>query len=146
MKVGQYDTCIAHLNFGKCIYNRNHRRENAVELEFGWRYLKGNSSTYWTVQGGIRNRLGTDYLTCGQCVDTILEHRRGNALVRKVHEAWKKYHLKNWTALTEAEREYLTGLVAEGLASVGKGSCRSARIETNESFRNAQESPTGAER
>jgi len=97
---------ILKLELGKIAYGNPRYRANAAEVNIGFRYIDGNKESYFTVTGDIWNRIHTDILRggCGT-PDTILEYLPENALLKKVCEVAKKYHLKYFSSLTRKERK-----------------------------------------
>ena len=114
----QFETRMVSVEIGKCRYDK--RRENMVKLSYGWCYLKGNPSTYFTASGGIWNRTRTDFKTCGQCLDTIGKYKGGNALYRKVKAMHEKWHCHNWTEIPQEVRSEIDALIQEGIDRGGR--------------------------
>ena len=95
--ISNKQTFLLKLELGKIAYGNPRSRANAAEVSVGFRYLSENNESYFTVTGEIWNRIHTDTLSCG-CMtqDTILEYLPENALLKKICEIAKKYHLKYW--------------------------------------------------
>lgn len=116
----QFETKLVKVEFGKCRYNK--RRENKIVVELGWKFLSGNEpwGAYFTVQGEIRNRIDTDSLCCGQCLDTILTFRKFNKRFLRIHDLWKKYHLKWRKDLPQEEVDEIDQLIEQEVAQGGR--------------------------
>ena len=104
--ISNKQTFLLKLELGKIAYGNPHYRANAAEVSVGFHYLSGNRESYFTVTGEIWNRIHTDVLRCG-CMtqETILEYLPENALLKKICEVAKKYHLKYFSSLTRKERK-----------------------------------------
>lgn len=104
--ISNKQTFLLKLELGKIAYGNPRSRANAAEVTIGFRYIEGNGESYFTVTGDIWNRIHTDIL-CGGCMtqETILEYLPENALLKKVCEVAKKYHLKYFSSLTRKERK-----------------------------------------
>lgn len=119
--------------FGKIAYN-NHRKENLVTVdvelkkhggeetfiyENGEKKVTGRTPIYieFSASGNIWNRLATDILCAGQCLDTIAKHR--NELKDKetfdiIYSMWQKYHLNGMHAGTPDQEKAVKEWVEQG--------------------------------
>lgn len=119
--------------FGKIAYN-NYRKENLVTVdvelkkrggeetfiyENGEKKVTGRTPIYieFSACGNIWNRLATDILCVGQCLDTIAKHR--NELKDKetfdiIYSMWQKYHLNSMHAGTPEQEKAVKEWVEQG--------------------------------
>lgn len=119
--------------FGKIAYNSN-RKENLVTIEVELRQCGGKETFIYengekkvtrhapiyiafSACGNIWNRLGTDILCAGQCLDTIAEHR--NELKDKetfniIYSMWQKYHLNSMHAGTPEQEKAINEWEKQG--------------------------------
>ena len=95
-------------NFGKIDYNNHGRKENLVTVE-----VKFENGCF-SASGNIWNRLGTDLIQCGQCINTINQYLKDNKLFNCIYEIWKEYHLNDLTAGSPKQEEYLKNTKTEG--------------------------------
>ena len=116
--ISNKQTFILKLELGKIAYGNPRYRANAAEVNIGFRYIDGNKESYFTVTGDIWNRIHTDVLRCG-CMtqDTILEYLPENALLKKVCEVAKKYHLKDFSSLKRNEKKEIFAVMDAIMAS-----------------------------
>lgn len=112
--ISNKQTFILKLELGKIAYGNPRYRANAAEVSIGFRYFAKNKESYFTVTGDIWNRLHTDVLRCG-CMtqDTILEYLPENALLKKVCEVARKYHLKYFSSLKKNEKKEIFEVMDE---------------------------------
>ena len=104
--ISNKQTFLLKLELGKIAYGNPRYRANAAEVTICFRYFKANGESYFTVTGEIWNRIHTDLLRCGcGTQETILEYLPENALLKKVCEIAKKYHLKYFSSLTREEKK-----------------------------------------
>tara|TARA_R100001244_G_C5086246_1_gene115248 strand:+ start:55 stop:522 length:468 start_codon:yes stop_codon:yes gene_type:complete len=92
-------------NFGKIDYNNNGRKENLVTVE-----VKFENGCF-SASGNIWNRLGTDLITCGQCINTINQYLKDNKLFNCIYEIWKEYHLNDLTAGSPKQEKFVKKLL-----------------------------------
>lgn len=91
--------------FGKIsAYNNAGRKDNLVEVEIRLEE-KEEGKPVFTASATVWNRLQTDCVMGGQCLDTLQE-QYGNQLENKllfkqIYELWKKYHLNDLNAWCE---------------------------------------------
>jgi len=88
-------------NFGKIKYNTN-RKENPVTVT-----IKLTDDGCFTASGYIYNRLKTDCLCCGQCLDTIKKYMPHNKTFNQIYDIWKKYHLNDMNAGSPKQSEII---------------------------------------
>ena len=106
--------------FGKVDYDNVGRNDNLIQVEIELKKHSKNSKLlddsllpinedYYTfsVTGGIWDRRKFDFLTCGQCLDTILELIPNNKLFKRIHKLWKLYHLNDLQAGTKKQQRML---------------------------------------
>ena len=79
-------------NFGKVRFNNN-RKENLVTVD-----IKLTDDGCFTASGMIWNRIQTDCIAGGQCLDTIKECLPNNKTFNQIYNIWKLYHLNDMTA------------------------------------------------
>lgn len=95
-------------NFGKIDFYGTGRRINLVEVE-----VKLSDKGVFTAFGTVWNSKKTDCVCVGQCLDTLAKYIKSDTF-KKIHRLWKKHHLNDMHAGTEAQEEALN---AEGLTS-----------------------------
>ena len=78
------------ISFGKIAYYGN-RKENEVEIELR---LNEENKPVLSICGNIWNRIHSDILAGGQCLDTIAEYKK-TPLFKEIYVFWKKYHLND---------------------------------------------------
>ena len=79
-------------NFGKVRYNNN-KKENLVTVD-----VKLTDDGCFSASGMIWNRIQTDCIAGGQCLDTIKECLPNNKTFNQIYNIWKLYHLNDMTA------------------------------------------------
>jgi len=79
-------------NFGKVRFNNN-RKENLVTVD-----IKLTDDGCFTASGKIWNRIQTDCIAGGQCLDTIKECLPNNKTFNQIYNIWKLYHLNDMNA------------------------------------------------
>ena len=79
-------------NFGKVRYNNN-KKENLVTVD-----VKLTDDGCFSASGKIWNRIQTDCIAGGQCLDTIKECLPNNKTFNQIYNIWKLYHLNDMTA------------------------------------------------
>ena len=97
--------CKGRLILGKCDYNGKGRRINKGEIE--WELKEGEHGPTFSAMAGIWNGNGTDYQTCGQCVDEVVGLFPGNVKARRIMEVWKEWHLNDMNAGTPEQEAAL---------------------------------------
>jgi hypothetical protein len=114
---------------GKVAYTAKTRR-NRVQLDLELRWHEDGIERkkldtdlqpierYWelSICGGIWNATGSDYATCGQCIDTIAELYPKRAKVQEISAIWRRWHLNDMNAGTRVQN----AAVAAHLALLGK--------------------------
>lgn len=88
--------------FGKISAYKNGRKENEVELEVELRKNKDGFPEL-SVVGAVWNRIHTDWVMGGQCLDDIQRVPMNNSLFQEIKGLWKKYHLNGMHAGTKAQ-------------------------------------------
>ena len=91
------------IKLGKVRYNK--RRENEAELYITL-YDKGENKVEFACSGAIWNRLHTDCLCCGQCVDTVASFFPHNKKVQRIKDIWRRYHLNDLHAGCIHQRKF----------------------------------------
>lgn len=95
------------ISFGKIAYNNQNRKDNeaTVEMELleqtteaGYKYLE------FTASGNVWNRLHTDIVMGGQCLDDMAEYIH-EPIFNEIREIWEKWHLNGYTAGTPEQME-----------------------------------------
>lgn len=122
--------------FGKIAY-QNNRKENLVAVvvelrnrggeetftldrKTGKKTYTGEKTPIYTelsIRGSIWNRLHTDCLCGGQCLDTIAEYRDQLSepeLFDELYKLWKNYHLNDMHAGTPEQEQAIAEWEAEG--------------------------------
>lgn len=123
-------------NFGKIDFYGNGRRDNLVTVTVelrqrggedtftvdratGEKTIVGKTPTYveLSICGDIWNRLRTDIVCGGQCLDTIAKYRRQlteRDLFDTLLDLWKNYHLNGMHAGTPEQEQAIEEWKAEG--------------------------------
>lgn len=119
--------------FGKIAFN-NSRKENLVTIdvelrqaggeevfvyENGQKKVTGHTPVYveFAASGNIWNRIATDILCGGQCLDTIAEYREqleDKETFDLIYAMWKKYHLNGMHAGTPEQEKAVEEWEAKG--------------------------------
>ena len=92
------------LYLGKIDYNDCGKKINLVEID--WEF-KGDK---FTMSGGIWNSKKTDYLQCGQCLDTIKRFFPKHKIFNEMYEIWQKWHLNDLKAGSPQQEHYINSL------------------------------------
>ena len=82
---------------GKIAYTAKQKR-NMVDVEVELRDTP--EGPVFTASGGIWNSPHTDYVSCGQMLDTIDDYFPDDPLFQKIYRLWKLYHLNDMNAGT----------------------------------------------
>ena len=85
-------------NFGKIDYNHTGRKENLVTVEM--EYKTDGEKKRFSVSANVWNRLHTDIVAGGQCLDRIAKHMK-DPLYFEILRLWEKYHLNDMHAECE---------------------------------------------
>lgn len=93
--------------FGK-VAHFSSRKINLIEVELNLRF-GGNWAGNVSICGGFWNGAHTDYVECGQCLDSIAQYSsrftpEKRALFNKLFGLWKRCHLKNWDDISEEDK------------------------------------------
>ena len=88
-------------NFGKVRFNNN-RKENLVTVD-----IKLTDDGCFTASGMIWNRIQTDCIAGGQCLDTIKECLPNNKTFNQIYNIWKLYHLNDMNAGSPKQTEII---------------------------------------
>jgi len=109
------DTYSKTLELGKVDYNRRGRRVNRVTIEVELRQCTGNwrtvdlepitEYTQLSICGAVWDGNGNDWLTGGQCEDTISELFPHDPRVQEIVAIWQQWHLNGVHAGTHAQEE-----------------------------------------
>lgn len=91
--------------FGKVDYYGRGRRVNAVDVDVRLQDADGGRPVF-SAMGGFWNGRGTDYVHCGQCLDTIAEFV-GDPLFRKIYGWWKDFSNNDMHLGDEKQEAYL---------------------------------------
>lgn len=83
------------------------RKVNLPEIEV--ELNESENKTTLSICGGIWNSSHTDYICCGQCLDTMNEFTslHDNPLFRLLYRLWSDWHLNDLHAGTEAQEKAL---------------------------------------
>lgn len=76
------------IELGKIAY-LTPRRDSMADVTIRW------DGRRFSASAGIWNRLHTDYLTCGQIVDSVCARFPGNPKAQKVLALWREWHLND---------------------------------------------------
>jgi hypothetical protein len=85
----------------KVDYNNSGRKNMLAEIT--WTLENGRFS----MSAGIWNTSKTDYITCGQCVDTVAAFFPHNARVQRMLAVWREWHLNEMIAGSPAQMAWL---------------------------------------
>ena len=83
------------------------RRINIPEVELRL-IIKDDGKPVLSICGGVWNSKQTDYITCGQCLDTMKEFLHSNTLFRTLYKLWCDHHLNDMHAGTIKQEEALS--------------------------------------
>lgn len=90
------------INFGKYDFNGNGRKENLVTIDLELKERE-NGKMVFTACGNVWNRIHTDIIAGGQCLDSILESLpslKANKKYMEIVRLWKRWHLNDMNAGT----------------------------------------------
>jgi hypothetical protein len=90
------------IQLGKVDYWGRGRKVNAVEIT-----ARLSNAGRLSITGGIWNGRSTDYVNCGQNLETILELFPNDPKVQRIVEIWRKWHLNDMQAGTPRQMEYV---------------------------------------
>ena len=74
-----------------------------LRAEIEWSLENGRFS----MSAGIWDRRQRDYVTCGQCVDTVAALFPNDAKAQRMKAIWEEWHLNDMTAGSRAQHAYL---------------------------------------
>ena len=97
-----------HYDLPKVDATGNGIKDNASVIEWSL-YDFNDGRVRFTMSATIWNRLGTDCIQAGQCLDEIRRLYRFNPLVKEMVEVWKLWHLNDMNAGTPRQEAYLKG-------------------------------------
>ena len=92
-------------DFGKVDYYGCGRKINKVDMTVRL-YDEGDGHVVLSIDGGFWNGRGTDYMHCGQCLDTIAEFV-SDPLFMKIYGWWKNFHNNGAHFGDEKQEAYL---------------------------------------
>lgn len=92
------------ISFGKIAYNSN-RKENEVTLELSLN--EKEKGIVFSCCCYVWNRIHTDIVAGGQCLDELVPFFKHNKLFMEIHKLWKQYHLNDMHAGTEKQENCL---------------------------------------
>lgn len=99
------------IDFGKIDYMGNGRKINPVEVEIE---LEETDKGYrFSASGAVYNQTKTDWITGGQCLDSIAKHLRTLEFM-EIYRLWKLYHLNDMHAGTREQQAAVDAWKAEG--------------------------------
>ena len=98
------------LNFGKVDFYGTGRRVNLVTIDIELRDTE--KGVELSICGAVWNARKTDWITGGQCRETLNCLLHGNPLFDEIYKIWGRYHLNGMHAGTEAQDYYLNGYFA----------------------------------
>lgn len=102
--------------FGK-VAHYSKRKINLVEIT-----LETRTGEKWAgnvaICGGFWNGAKTDFVECGQCLDSIAKYRgqftaENRALFDKLFHLWESCHLKDWDDISETDKQTIADLLAD---------------------------------
>ena len=90
------------------------KRVNLPEVEVELEYTE--KGPVLSICGSIWNSKQTDYVCCGQCLDTMMKFSSlaNNELFKKLHHLWKNYHLNDVCAGTVKQEDALKDAIKSG--------------------------------
>lgn len=102
--------------FGK-VAHYSARKINLVEITLETRDCRTWGGSV-AICGGFWDGKKTDYVECGQCLDSIAKYRRhftakNKALFDKLFHLWKNCHLKKWDNITTADQNEILELLKD---------------------------------
>lgn len=92
------------ISFGKVAYYNN-RKENEVTIELNLK--EREKGIVFSCCGNVWNRIHTDIIAGGQCLDSLVPFFKHNKLFMEIHKFWKQYHLNDMHAGTEKQEKLL---------------------------------------
>lgn len=87
---------------GKIDYNGSGRKNCKVTVE--WELKETSKGMVFSMSGGIWNPRGSDYYTCGQCIDEIAGYFPNDAKLQSMLKVWERWHLNDMKAGCEHQR------------------------------------------
>ena len=115
MEIDNKTTKIVTLDLGKIDYNGQGRRTNKAEVEIGFRYIKGNKESHFSVVGHIWNMRHSDILRggCGTPQFLLEEFFPHNATLRRVVQLAEKWHLTTYSRIPKNVMSEIIDLMEE---------------------------------
>lgn len=107
---------IKTFTFGK-VAHYSARKVNLAEIT-----LETRTGERWagnvSICGGIWNATKTDYVECGQCLDTIYKYRsefpkEKREMLDCLYGLWKRCHLKYWNDISDADKRLILELLGK---------------------------------
>lgn len=100
-------------SFNKIAYF-GEKRVNLPEVEVELEYTE--KGPVLSICGSIWNSKQTDYVCCGQCLDTMMKFSSlaNNTLFKKLHNLWKNWHLNDVCAGTVKQEDALKDAIKAG--------------------------------
>ena len=102
--------------FGK-VAHMSARKINLIEIT-----LETRDSRHWcgsvAICGGFWNATKTDYVECGQCLDSIKRYKHRftkekQALFDLLFGLWERCHLRTWEDITDEDKARINELMSE---------------------------------
>jgi hypothetical protein len=100
-------------DFGKVDYSGQGRKAYPVQIDLTITTKPGPARSVdletigehkaLSIMGGIWNTHRTDYVTGGQCVDTLQKYLGHNRKFRQIAEIWRRWHLNDMRAGTREQ-------------------------------------------
>lgn len=104
-------------NFGKVDFYKTGRKINLVEVN-----VELSDKGVFTASATIWNSKKTDCVCAGQCLDEVAKHVKSDKF-KEIHSLWKKYHLNDMHAGTEAQEKALDAVGLTKYASDYRKCC-----------------------
>ena len=96
------------ITFKKIDFNGTGRRINEPEIRIELKE-KEPGKPVLSISGGVWNAHKTDFITCGQCLDTMLPYLKHDKLFLKIYRLWSLHHLNDMNAGTPKQMAALEG-------------------------------------
>lgn len=92
---------------GKLSRNADKRPPRNCEAALTWELRENDGKLEFSASGEVWNRLKTDVVTAGQCVEELAAKFPRDALAQRICAVWVKYHLNGMNAGTPEQEEAL---------------------------------------